>query len=55
MSTLGLVEIRECLEPQEGHLSLLFYPQSGLIFKKTGNVRKNVEVPSSNFFCHGNQ
>jgi len=51
MSILGLVEIRECLEPSEGHLTLLFYPQSGLIFKKTGNVRINVEVRSSNHFC----
>jgi hypothetical protein len=42
MSTLGLVEIRERLEPPEGHLTLLFYPQSGLIFKKTKNVGINV-------------
>jgi len=44
VSTLGLVEIRECLVPSEAHLNLLFYSQSGLMFKKTGNVRINVEA-----------
>jgi len=34
MSALGIAEIRECLKPSEGHLNLLFYPQSGLIIKR---------------------
>ena len=49
---VNIRDFREYLETL-GHLTLLFYPQSGLIFTNRNNIRTNAQVRSRNHFWCG--